>query len=176
MKTLTPSAPRPQAKDLLDDAARSLTPSELRRLGDSLLRLADAVDQDWQPPKSKSIFRWPNELSGIEKNAYNLAVKAQVEYSQRRARRKHFPGAILAEPGWDMLLELFMQFAGKAKVSTTSLCIAADCPTSTALRYIGLLEEEGLVRRTPAVHDRRVTFVELTDAGVLAMGRYLGAI
>jgi predicted transcriptional regulator len=145
-------------------------------LGDSLLRLADAIDQEWQPEPSKSIFRWPNELHRIERNAYALAEKAQLEYLQRRSRRKFVPVSLVASPAWDMLLEMFVQHAGKAKVSTTSLCIASGVPTSTALRYIGILEDEGLIFRTQATHDKRVSFVELTKAGVVAMGRYLGSL
>lgn len=68
---------------------------------------------------------------------------------------------------------MFMQFAGGAKVSVTSLCIASDSPASTALRYIAQLEEAALVKRTASEFDKRVSFVELTDNGVLAVGCYL---
>lgn len=162
-------------QEILNDIADKLTPSQIRRLSESMLRLADAVDQDWQPKPCGSIFRWPNELNRIERDAYLLAEKAQLEYAKRRKRQQFVPSTILAEPAWDMLLELFMQYAGKARVSVTSLCIASACPTSTALRYIALLEDEGFVRREPAVHDKRMTFLELTDKGTLAMGRYLAA-
>lgn len=167
---------QPTMDELLTQVADNMCASDIRRLGDSLLRLADAEDQDWRPVAGKSIFRWPNERHRIEREAYMLAEKAQLEYAQRRMRRKFVSPTLLAEPAWDMLLELFVQFAGQARVSVTSLCIASDCPSSTALRHITLLEEEGLVKRVAAAHDKRVTFVELTDEGVIAMGRYLGSI
>lgn len=165
-----------RAQNILDHVADNLPSEDIRRLGESLLRLADAIDQDWNPPSGKSIFRWPNELSKIERNLYALAERAQLEYLQRQKRRKFVPSSILSEPGWDMLLELLMQRAGKARVSVTSLCIASGCPTTTALRYLIILEESKFVRRVPAEHDRRVIFVELTDTGLLAMGKYLSAI
>ncbi|ANC50396.1 hypothetical protein CP97_14710 [Aurantiacibacter atlanticus] len=157
----------------LNNAASDLSPDQIRNLAESLLRLADCIDQDWQGPEIKSIFRWPNELSKIEKNALNLAEKARQTYERRRLRNKSLPSSLLGEPAWDMLLELFMQYAGGAKVSTTSLCIASGCPPTTALRYVGLMENEGLLKRTPAETDKRLVFVELTDAGVIAIGRYL---
>ena len=36
-----------------------------------------------------------------------------------------------------------------------------------------ILEDAGLVQRTDSEFDKRVTFVRLTDRGVLAMGKYL---
>ncbi len=74
---------------------------------------------------------------------------------------------------WNMLLELFKQFAGKAKVSTKSLQIVANCPETTALRIIAKLEERGLVIRSHSDGDRRVTFVELTRDGVTRVGTVL---
>jgi len=161
---------------ILDRVADEMAPGQIRDLAHSLLRLADAIDQDWQPPQGKSIFRWPNALSRIERNAYALAERANLEYRRRRVRAKYVPPELLAEPAWDMLLELFQQHAGNARVSTTSLCIASNCPTTTALRYVSVLEDANLIRRISAKHDRRVTFVELTDEGVLAMGGYLSEV
>lgn len=145
----------------------------MRELAAMLMRLADSLDQEWDGSNVRAQFRVPGALSRIERNAVNLALKAQVLARQRGKRSDYVPPSLLGEPAWDMLLELFMQFAGGAKVSTTSLCLAARVPASTALRHIGQMEEHGLVRRSPSAFDRRVTFVELTDRGVLAIGGYL---
>lgn len=165
-------------QSLLDGLATDWSPREIRDLAASLLRLADAIDSDWSPPASSdgSIFRWPTALARIERNAVNLAWRARLLYEQRRRRTEHIPAPLLGEPAWDMLLDLFQQYAGGAKVSTTSLCIAADCPPSTALRHIDLLENSGLVARTPSTHDRRMVFVELTEKGIVSVGRYLEAV
>lgn len=160
-------------QSLLDGIADNWAPNQIRDLAASLLKLADSVDQDWKPPENQSIFRWPNALGQIERNAVNLAAKARLLYARRRMRSKLISSSLLGEPAWDMLLELFMQWAGGAKVSTTSLCIASDCPPTTALRHISVLEKEGLVQRSSGKTDKRVVFVELTKDGVMAMGKYL---
>ena len=160
-------------EEILDRVADHWRPRKMRELATSLLRLADSVDDNWRPPDKNSVFRWPNKLSRIERNAYNLAEKAAQFYIRRRRRAEFLPPSLLAEPAWDMLLELFQQYAGGAKVSTKSLCGASACPATTALRYIGELEATGLVKRTAGISDKRVMFVELTDKGVLAMGSYL---
>ncbi|AOL93928.1 DNA repair protein RadC [Porphyrobacter sp. LM 6] len=72
-----------------------------------------------------------------------------------------------------MLIELFVQFAGGAKVSTKSLCIISGIPDTTALRLIDKLDEAGLIKRTSSQADKRVTLVELTREGVVAVGNAL---
>lgn len=162
-------------QSLLAKLANEWDAHEMRALAASLLRLADSVDQDWQGPEplSESIFRWPNAKSRIERNAVNLAIKASVIYERRRRRREILPAELVGEPAWDMMLDLFMQYAGGAKVSVSSLCIAAEAPQSTALRHLNLLEEKGFIKRSPCQLDKRVTFVELTDKAVVALGTYL---
>ncbi|WP_367186159.1 MarR family transcriptional regulator [Novosphingobium sp.] len=55
----------------------------------------------------------------------------------------------------------------------TSLCIAADVPPTTALRWIALLESEGLIERHPDPNDRRRTYIRLNDKMTAAMTRLL---
>lgn len=179
-KAAAPADRRRRQEDrraLLGSLSSSWSPRDIRELASSLLRLADSLEQAWSPPqdtgRGRSLFRWRDKLPRIERNAANLAVRARVEYERRRRRKEFLPAALLGEPAWDMLLDLFMQYAGGAKVSTSSLCIASDSASSTALRHIAQLEEAGLVKRSPSAHDRRITFVELTEQGVLAIGAWL---
>lgn len=163
----------PFRQEIIDRLADEWKPEAMRDLAAMLLRLADSIDQDWRPSNLRSIYRWPSSLSRIERNAANLATKARVISTQRNRRRDYISHDLLGEPAWDMLLDLFMQYAGGAKVSTTSLCIASQVPHTTALRYIALLEDMGYVSRSPSDADKRVNFVELTEMGVMSMGNYL---
>jgi len=160
---------------VLDEVAASFKPDEIRDLADSLLKLADSIDQNWTGPQPEhiSIFRWPNHRRRIARNALELAKQAKLDSIRRQGRQKFLPKDLLGEPAWDMLLDLFQQYAGGAKVSVSSLCIASGCPQTTALRYIAALEDAGLVRRVPSQADKRVVFVELTDDRKVAMGRTL---
>lgn len=93
---------------------------------------------------------------------------------QRATFREEVIGAdLVGIPAWNMLLELFKQFAGGAKVSTKSLQIIARCPETTALRVIDRLEQRGLVMRSYTNDDKRVTFVSLTQDGVTKVGTIL---
>ena len=102
-----------------------------------------------------------------------LAVIATSIYRARRRRLEYFDADLFAEPAWDMLLDLFVNKALGRRISTTSLCLAANVPQSTGLRYLALLEAKALVRRRPAPDDGRVTLVDLTPRGYKQMRRYV---
>ena len=72
-----------------------------------------------------------------------------------------------------MLLDLFANKALGRRVNTISLCIAADVPQTTGLRYVGMLEKKGLLERRPAPEDRRVVLTDLTPMGYKQMRRYV---
>jgi hypothetical protein len=158
---------------LIGQIEANLSPSSLREFSATLLRLADAIDQDWDPAKVRSNFLWFSQSARIERNAMSLAFSATKEEHRAKLREDVIGSDLIGVPAWNMLLELFKQFAGGAKVSTKSLQIISGCPETTALRLISRLERRGLVARTNSDDDRRVTFVELTGDGVTKVGTIL---
>jgi hypothetical protein len=92
----------------------------------------------------------------------------------RRLRGKFFDAALFADPAWDILLDLYLATLEQRRVSVSSLCIAASVPSTTGLRYIGTLVQRGMVVRTQNHLDHRVVYVELADATLEAMRRYVG--
>lgn len=93
---------------------------------------------------------------------------AKSIYRVRRLRSKHLP-KIFGEPGWDIVLDLYIAFLEGRKVSTKSACISADCPTATALRKIADLEEAGIVFRVDDLKDRRLKWIGISKEAIWAM-------
>lgn len=77
------------------------------------------------------------------------------------------PG-LFADPAWDMLLDL-AAWQGVRRLSVSAVCLGARVPHATAIRYIGILLDRGLVERVPDELDRRRTHLRLTARGVAAM-------
>lgn len=102
-----------------------------------------------------------------------LSRLAKEEFDERLRRRQFLDADLLGEPGWDMLLDLFVHGVAGMRISTTSVCIASGVPTTTALRWVELLVSKGLVTRMPDPQDRRRTWITLSDAGYDLMGNYL---
>jgi DNA-binding MarR family transcriptional regulator len=75
-----------------------------------------------------------------------------------------------------MLLDLFIAASEGRKITVKSVCIAANVPTTTALRHLRWLQEQGLVDRLGHPRDARATHVQLSSAGWMAMNAYLEAI
>jgi len=71
-----------------------------------------------------------------------------------------------------MIIDLAIAKARFARVSVTSLCIASGVPSTTALRWIGLLIDRGFFQREDDATDKRRTFISLTDVGMRKVATY----
>lgn len=135
-----------------------------------------------------------NDLESLAESRANLSVRetptlarpvmleqphwlevAKRAYKDRRRREKFFDPVLFGEPAWDMLLDLFIAAKSDKKVSVTSACIAAAVPATTALRWIAVLESQGLVSRASDPDDARRAFLNLTDAGYRHLTDYFAA-
>lgn len=105
-----------------------------------------------------------------------LAEEAQRQILDRKVRQRFVPNSLLGEPVWEMLLDLFVCQANRKLVSVTSLCHASQSPATTALRYITLMEESGLVERIASDADRRVKYIRMTTKTFAAMSLYLAMV
>jgi hypothetical protein len=91
------------------------------------------------------------------------------------ARRKLyglFGRRLFCDPSWDILLELFVSTLEGRKVTVSTACMAACAPTTTALRHIAYLVQEGLVVRRPHPGDARSTYLELTGQAITKLTQY----
>lgn len=93
----------------------------------------------------------------------------------RRDRERFFPAEILADPAWDILLDLTAARLEDKAVPVSSLCIAAAVPTTTALRWIRSLTDAGMLHRRLDTSDARRSHVALTDTAADAMLAWLRA-
>ena len=97
-------------------------------------------------------------------------------YDTRRERAKFFNNALLGEPVWDMLLALFCLPKRNQRLSASGLCHASGVPTSTALRWLHVIEQKGLVQRHPDEKDARRVWLSLTDKGDELLANYFSKI
>jgi hypothetical protein len=98
---------------------------------------------------------------------------ARNVYNHRRLRAKVFDDPdLFGEPAWDLLLDLFVAAREGKRLPVTSACIGASVPTTTALRWIAMLESRGLVVRENDANDARRIFVRLTPEADARMADY----
>lgn len=94
----------------------------------------------------------------------------------RRLRDQYFPSEMFADPGFDMLLDLYAARLEGSRVAVSSLCIAAAVPATTALRWIRALTDQGMFVRSADPHDGRRVYISLSDEAAQSMARYLEAV
>lgn len=145
-------------------------------------------------PRNEMALR---ELAQLQAQAARLAAiieaddQAEVDHSSgepcsdafirrvleaRMERNSHFPAELFSDPAWDMLLDLYAAELGQIRVSVTSLCIASNAPTSTALRWISALEREKLIERRADPLDGRRFFLSLTAEAIGMFERYFASL
>jgi hypothetical protein len=100
-----------------------------------------------------------------------LAAAADACGARRRLYAL-FGRRLFCDPSWDILLELFVSTLEGRKVTVSTACMAACAPTTTALRHIAYLVQEGLVVRRPHPADARSTYLELTGPAVAKLSQY----
>jgi hypothetical protein len=97
-------------------------------------------------------------------------------YKKRRARNEIFGVRnLFADPAWDILIDLFIAGEQGQAISVSSACIAADVPSTTALRWVGILENNGFISRHPDPTDRRRIFIALTPDTTEKVREYFSA-
>jgi len=125
-------------------------PIEPSRLGRWLRDLANQVEaRDPSDPKGPRPF-------GTEQ--LREALREHL-----RARESLFGPDLFADPAWDLLLDLLLSDLDRRTVSISSACLAAAVPSTTALRWISLLEKRDLVRRVANPADRRSSYLILAS-------------
>lgn len=91
----------------------------------------------------------------------------------RQERRKFFSPDMFGEPGWEMLLVLYVAEEREPRPTVTKLCQNSGFPLTTALRWLHFLEADHLVIRIPNPVDKRIFYLDLTDNARSAMDRLL---
>lgn len=111
----------------------------------------------------------PSELAPSDK----LIEFASKLYHSRRLRNRFLHNSLLGEPVWDMLLALYCFSASGKALSVSGLCHSAGVPPTTALRWIQVMEQKRLIKRTKDWDDGRRTLLSLTPETKQLLDEYL---
>jgi len=109
---------------------------------------------------------------GTSAPAADDAEVVRATIAARRRRSRFFPADMFADPAWDMLLDLYLAELEQRRTMVSSLCVAAEVPATTALRWITSLVDRNMLARRPDPLDRRRVYIELTAKASEGMRRY----
>ena len=117
-----------------------------------LLQLSDEVGRISATLAQLSMgLEEPAEDSGHPSEQVREISEETVRWiiNARKLRSRFLPASLFADPAWDMLLESLRAEIAQRRISVSSLCFAANAPTTTALRYIKTMVQQGLMMREP---------------------------
>lgn len=81
-------------------------------------------------------------------------------------REEVLPILPACNPGWRILIELYIARRERVRVSITDITLLTNLAGATSLRWLKLLDDGGLVIRQPDINDRRRFWLCLTDRGL----------
>ncbi len=113
------------------------------------------------------------QASWIQGNCDDRTEAARAWTRLRRMREKLLGPDLFADPAWDMLLDLYVEYKAGRSPSVSSLCLASHVPVTTALRWITKLEHDGLITRSHDPKDGRRIYVHLAPATIEKLDRVI---
>ena len=109
-------------------------------------------------------------------SALSLGKLATEIKKARELRGQIFDPELFGEPGWDMMLALFISHAEQYRLKVSDLIFESNVPSTTALRWMKTLLDQGLCRKVPNPRDSRSSYIELSDDGLTRMTALLTRI
>ena len=165
------------------DASDGVVPnadlSDLRHQARRLISTANsllATARELEAIAERSSYPRKDEMPvfSARRDQPELGEVALQAYRDRRRRNAIFgDDTLFGEPAWDILLDLFVAAKQRKRVAVTSACIGAAVPNTTALRWLSVLEDKGLVVREADANDARRMFVRLSADAYCRMVEYL---
>jgi DNA-binding MarR family transcriptional regulator len=137
-----------------------------------LMRLLGLLLKRELQPSDWNALRY-GERRSEPKGRDELVATARALFAERKRRSMHFSPVMFGEPGWEMLLVLYVGDFDGGRQTIGKLAGSIGAPQTTALRWIDYLEKERLISRQPDPLDRRTVVVEITDKGRQKLEDYL---
>ena len=191
MASIAPSAapesvPAGQAPDLRPFADQLIAIAKQLRAGefDSHTPDMSSTETSGKPAQSATEPSKPGQSESPEapqtlepeQRRKAFAEMARTAYAKRRKRTSIFGDPeLFGEPGWDILLDLYIAQVEQKPVSVSSACIGSASPPTTGLRWLGVLADQGLLEREHDPADQRRVLVRLTDKALEAMDDYFSS-
>jgi DNA-binding MarR family transcriptional regulator len=109
---------------------------------------------------------------GHSQTPYTRIASVRRTIAARADRKRIFSTSLFSDPAWDMLLELYVASLAQRRLQISRLMERTGVPGTTTLRWIAVLEKEGLIQRQSDRLDARLVLLSLTEEGRKGMDAY----
>lgn len=133
--------------------------SSIRRIEEYLIEIKSDDER---------VIELGNALCGSSFYLWLKETYRRISLRSNFFNRDYFGG----EPAWSILIDLAISQLDGKRISVTSACIASGVSTTTALRWISVLVDDGMVIREHDISDRRRTFVRISELAMAKLNKY----
>lgn len=114
------------------------------------------------------------ETSASELKSRDAVVHDLI--ASRRLRERIFESDLFADPAWDMLLGLYLDHLRDRPSYVKDACCVSIVPATTAMRWLVIMEKQGLIERAGDQADQRRVCLRLTPLAVSGLERYFSGL
>mgnify|MGYP000533644785 CR=1 FL=1 len=99
-------------------------------------------------------------------NDADLVVRAEdlLKWSRLKAEYLNLGTGLFSASCWDMCLDIYICDLKNEQITVSSVAHSSGIPMTTAMRYINVMAEEGLLEKTPNPSDNRMVFVSTSPS------------
>ncbi len=80
-------------------------------------------------------------------------------WSRLKAETLNLGSGLFADSCWNMCLDVYICDLKDQKITVSSIAHSSGIPMTTAMRYINVMVEEGLLEKSPNPSDNRMIFI-----------------
>lgn len=95
-----------------------------------------------------------------------LIIQAEklLKWSRLKAEYLNMGTGLFSDSCWDMCLDIYICDLKGEQITVSSVAHSSGIPMTTAMRYINVMSEEGLLEKTPNPSDNRMIFVSTSSS------------
>ncbi len=146
------------------DAIVNRTINSVKELQSIMLAATTVSEQIYQPEHS------------LEGKITRYSDFANTLMLEKRDRTIILGPDMMGDPAFDMLLDLFVAQEESVDISVSSLCYGTCLPQTTALRWVKIMVDRGMILRKSDTNDKRRVYLLLAPQTRLGMIRYLDRV
>ncbi|MEP0144501.1 MAG: hypothetical protein ABJP02_10355 [Parasphingorhabdus sp.] len=90
-------------------------------------------------------------------------AKKFLQWSRFKAETLNLGSGLFSDSCWDMCLDIYICDLKDEKITISSIAHSSGIPMTTAMRYINVMTEDGLLEKSSNPSDNRMVFISTSD-------------
>ena len=90
-------------------------------------------------------------------------AKSLLQWSRFKAQTLNLGSGLFSDSCWDMCLDIYICDLKDEKITISSIAHSSGIPMTTAMRYINVMTEEGLLEKSSNPSDNRMVFISTSE-------------